>query len=181
VLTKWEQGLVAVLEVVEVEAYVPPSASTQWFGRKLREDESIKWYFVAKAGYGYPFTLSLIEALLTLPNVRRISGFGKVSDIPSEPTFFRAFAEFAEIGLGEKVDEALVAKWLKPELVGHTSRDATAIEGREKPLRKEPRQKATPRKGEQRDTRGQTCLERHSGQSAEEEFQELPVLCDRGT
>jgi len=50
VLTKWEQGLVAVLEVVEVEAYVPPSASTQWFGRKLREDESIKGSFVAKAG-----------------------------------------------------------------------------------------------------------------------------------
>ena len=30
-LTEKEQSLVAVLEVVEVEAYVPRSAGTQWF------------------------------------------------------------------------------------------------------------------------------------------------------
>lgn len=186
-LTEKEQSLVAVLEVVEVEAYVPRSAGQQWFGRKLRERESIARSFVAKAVYGYPFTRSLIEALRTSPNLRRICGFEKVSDIPSESTFSRAFGEFAASGLGGKVHEALVAKWLKPELVGHISRDATAIEGREKPLKKEPkrqavpRKKGRPRKGEQREPREETRLERQSGQSAQEAFQELPVLCDRGT
>ena len=142
---------------------------------------------MAKAVYGYPSTRSLIEALRTSPNVRRICGFEKASDIPSESTFSRAFAEFAGSGLGERVHEALVVTWLKPELVGRISRDATAIEGREKPLRKEPRKegpprkKGRPRRGEQRAPREQTRLERQSGQSPEEAFQELPAWCDRGT
>lgn len=125
---------------------------------------------MAKAVYGYPFTRSLIEALRISPSLRRICGFEQVSDIPSESTFSRAFGEFAASGLGEKVHEALVAKWLKRELVGHISRDATAIEGREKPLKKDPKRQAVPRKkgrpckGEQREPRGQTRLERQSGQ-----------------
>jgi Mrp family chromosome partitioning ATPase len=35
-----------------------------------------------------------------------------------------------------RVHEALVEQCVKPELVGHISRDSTAIEGREKPIKK---------------------------------------------
>jgi len=152
--------------LVEVERYVLRSASCQWLGRRLRERESIPRSFVAKAVYGYPFTRSLIEALETSPNLRRICGFDRPSAIPSESTFSRAFGEFAESGLGERVHEASVERCLKPELVGHISRYATAIEGREKPVKKVPKEKPAPKKrgrpakGEEREPREETRLQR---------------------
>jgi len=109
------------------------------------------------------------------------------SDIPSEATFPRAFAEFAEMGLGDRVHEALVEQWVKPGLVGHISRDATAIEARENPTAKPkppkaaPRKKGRPRRGEVREARAETRLQRQCRQSAPEALAELPVHCDVGT
>jgi len=140
---------------------------------------------VAKAVYGYPFTSSLIEALKTTPNLRRICGFRRVADIPDESTFSRAFKEFAETRLGERVHDALVERYLKPELVGHVSRDATAIVGREKPMKKPPKEKPAPKKrgrpakGEQRDPKEQTRIEKQVSQSVQQSLAELPVFCDR--
>jgi len=185
-LTDKEQQLISILELVQVEAFVPRSASDQWLGRKLLERESIARSFVAKAVYGYPFTRSLIEALKTTPNLRRICGFEEVSDIPSESTFSRALGEFSESGLGERVHDALVERCLKPELVGHISRDATAIKGREKPAKKPPKEKPAPKKrgrpaeGEYREPKEQTRLEWQCDKSVEEALKELPVFCDRG-
>lgn len=186
-LTDKEQQLVSILELVQIERFVPRSASTQWLGRKLRDRESIARSFVAKAVYGYPFTRSLIEALNTTPNLRRICGFVRVSDIPDESTFSRAFKEFSASRLGERVHEAMVERYLKPELVGHLNRDATAIKGREKPAKKPPKDKPAPKKrgrpakGEYREPKEQRRLERQVDQSAEEALRELPILCDRGT
>ncbi len=97
---------------------------------------------MAKSIYGYPTTRALIGALETTPSLRRICGFGKVSDIPSETTFSRAFAEFDESRFDERVHDALVKASLESDLVDHISRDPTAIEGREKPVKKSPNQKA---------------------------------------
>ena len=83
--------------------------------------------FVGKAVYGHPTTRAIIETLHASPNFRRICGFVMIGDIPSEATFSRAFKEFARFGLGERIHAALVARYVKPELVGHISRDATAI------------------------------------------------------
>jgi len=185
-LTEKEKQLVSTLELVLIERFVPKSSDTQWFGRKLRERESIARSFVAKSIYGYPFTSSLIEALKTTPSLRRICGFEKVSDIPSESTFSRAFGEFANSGLGERVHEALVERSLKMELVGHISRDSTAIVGREKPVKKSSKQKPVQRKrgrraqGEQAEPLEVKRLERQLHQSAEQALEELPVACDVG-
>jgi hypothetical protein len=185
-LTEKEQQLVAILELVQVERFVRRTAWGQWLGRKLRERGAIARSFVAKAVYGYPTRRSLIEALKTSPSLRRICGFDRPSAITSESTFSRAFAEFAETGLGERVHDAMVERFLKPELVGHINRDSTAIEGREKPAKKPPKEKAAPRKrgrlakGEERDPREQKRMERQRDQSAEEALKELPVLCDCG-
>src|SRR5208337_2603546 len=107
-LSEKEQGLVTMLEMIRIEKYVPRSASNQGMGRKLSERESIARSFVAKAVYGYPFRRSLLEALKTTPALRRICGFERVSDVPSESTFSRAFAEFAKSELGDRVHNALV-------------------------------------------------------------------------
>jgi hypothetical protein len=52
--------------------------------------------------------------------------------LPCEATFSNAFAEFARENLADRVHEAMILAHYKERLVGHVSRDATAIEAREK-------------------------------------------------
>ena len=88
---------------------------------------------------------------------------------------------------GNRVHDALVEKYLSQELVGHISRDSTAIIGREKPAKKEvkkpqkPLKRGRPAKGEKREVPVEKRLDRQVNQSAEEAISELPIVCDRGT
>lgn len=184
-LTEQEKRLVKVLELVLVEKYVPKSASTQWFGRPIKEREAIARSFVAKAVFGYQHTRSLINALSSAPNLRAICGFGLHGKVPSESTFSRAFAEFAGSGLGTTVHDALIKEHLSAELVGHVSRDATAIEGREKPVKKVKKAKVSnkrgrPARGELREPPEKKRIDVQRGQSAHDAIALLPVVCDRG-
>ena len=184
-LTGKERQLVSILEVVQIEKFA--GGLPRRFGRKPKERQALARALVAKAVYNHPHTRATIEALRATPVFRRICGFVTRADVPSESTFSRAFAEFAERGLGEKVHQALVAQWVTPELVGYISRDATAIEGREKPTAKPkppkpaPRKKGRPRRGEVREPKPETRVERQGRQSAPEALAELPVHCDVGT
>ena len=183
-LTDKEQQLVSILELLHIERFAGRAARR--FGRKPWERQALARAFVGKAVYNHPNTRATIEALRAAPVLRRLCGFVRRANVPSESTFSRAFGEFAEIGLGEKVHQALVAQWVTPELVGHISRDATAIEGREKPTAKPkppkpaPRKKGRPRRGEVREPKPETRLERQGRQSAQEALAELPVYCDVG-
>ncbi|MBT9163173.1 MAG: hypothetical protein DDT24_00077 [Chloroflexi bacterium] len=53
------------------------------------------------------------------------------------PALSRAFKEFADSDLGEKVHKALCEDHLSEELIGHISKDSTAIEGNERPQKEE--------------------------------------------
>ncbi len=184
-LTDKERQLVSILELLQIEK-VACQSWPQRFGRRKRERQAVARAFVGKAVYQHPTTRATIEALHASPNFRRICGFVRLGDIPSEATFSRAFGEFAHRGLGDRVHEALVARYMKPELVGHISRDATAICGREKPTARSrppkpaPRKKGRPRRGEVREPKPETRLERQCRQSAPEALAELPVHCDVG-
>jgi transposase len=134
-LTEQEQRLVTILEIVQVEKYVPKNAATRWMGRKPYEREFLARAFVAKAVYRLPTTRDLHHALQGTKNLRRICGFTDPGDVPSESTFSRAFAEFAASGLVPRTHDALVKEYLAGELIGHISRDSTAIVGREKPAK----------------------------------------------
>jgi hypothetical protein len=84
------------------------------------------------------------------------------------------------------VHDFLVKEHLGNELIGHISRDATAIVGREKPARKVkeakvPRKKGRPAKDETREPVEPKRLEVQRGQTAEEAIAGLPRACDRGT
>jgi len=189
-LTEKEIKLITILEILEIEKHLLWKSTTQIMGRKLKEREAIARSFVAKSVYGFSTTRALIEAITTAGSLRRICGFEYISCIPSESTFSRAFAEFAECGLGEKVHDELVKKHLKEELIGHISRDSTNIVGREKPIRKKneatkttkrtTKKKGRPRKDERRDTKELTRLERQQGKSFQEALNELPTNCDCG-
>jgi len=56
--------------------------------------------------------------------------------VPSAATFSRAFAAFAETALPSRLHEALIKESHADRLVGHISRDSTAIAAREKPVAK---------------------------------------------
>ncbi len=135
-LTDAEKHLVKILELVQIEKYVPVSASQQWLGRPIKERESLARAFVAKSVLRYQHTRGLRNALLSSPNVRMICGFISWQTVPSESTFSRAFAEYAKANLGTQVHDALVKEHLGTEIIGHVSRDSTAITGREKPAKK---------------------------------------------
>src|SRR6202035_4142785 len=65
--------------------------------------------------------------------LRRLCGWQRAGEVPSEATFSWAFAEFAASALPSRLHEALIQDTHADRLVGHISRDSTAIEAREKP------------------------------------------------
>jgi len=135
-LTEQEKRLVAILEIVQVEKYISNPAAYQWRGRKPLDRQSLARAFVAKTLYRIPTTRDLIRALQATKNLRRIFEFSAMGNIPSESTFSRAFAEFAVSELGAQAHNSLVQEYLTDELLGHISRDSTAIVGRDKPAKK---------------------------------------------
>ena len=72
----------------------------------------------------------LLDRLDTDVALRRICGWEKKSAVPSESVFSRAFAEFSDTQLPQRVHEALIRNTHHDRLVGHLSRDSTAIEAR---------------------------------------------------
>ena len=133
-LTEKQRLLVSILEMVRVEEFVPRFYGLR--GRKQKERAAIARSFVAKAVYKLPTTRCLLDRLLSDKRLVRICGWERGKDIPSESTFSRAFADFAQTQLPQRVHDALIEKSLSNELVGHISRDSTGIEGREKAKKK---------------------------------------------
>jgi hypothetical protein len=184
-LTEKQKDLILVLEVVEIEKYVT-HLNDSWTGRPPEDRCPLARSFVAKAVYNLDNTRMLIDLLYNMPPLRKICGFLRRNDIPSESTFSRAFAEFALSRLGDIVHEALVDAHLSNELIGHVARDATAIEGNEKPLKKEQKEKTRkkrgrPKKGEIREPKEKTRLVIQVNQSPSEALRDIPVSCDVGT
>jgi len=183
-LSQQETHLVKILEIIEIERHI--RRSRRWTGRPAAERRAIGRSYVAKAVLGYPHTRSLINELLARPNLRLICGFPRQVDVPSEATFSRAFAEFANHGLGTVVHDALVRDYLHGELIGHVSRDSTAIIGREKAAKKEKivkvaRKRGRPAKGEQLPAVEEKRLDRQVRQEPAVSLAELPMVCNRGT
>ena len=144
-LTQKQQDLVATLELVRIEELIPSGRGFR--GRPADDRAAVARAFVAKAVYQMPTTRALLDRLATDISLRRICGWERKHDVPDEWTFSRAFAEFSASRLPERVHEALVRKSYQDELVGHLSRDSTAIESREKPAKKAAPQSPRPSAG----------------------------------
>jgi hypothetical protein len=130
-LTPKLEKVIHILEWVWIEEFV--AASWCGVGRPPHERAWLANAFVAKAVLGLTTTIGLIERLTIDRALRRICGFALCKKLPSEATFSRAFDEFAEGRLAERVHEALIKELLGDELIGHISRDGTAIAARERP------------------------------------------------
>jgi hypothetical protein len=183
-LTEKQQELVTILEMIRIEEFI--YSSRGFPGRPPKDRTAIARAFVAKVVYNKPTTRALLDRLGTDSALRRICGWERKSDIPQEWDFSRAFAEFSKSRLPERVHEAFIKKSYEGELVGHNSRDSTAIGAREKPLKKEPVKKETvkrgcPKQGEER-VKPLTRIEKQaSGMSLADMLNDLPKACDVGT
>jgi hypothetical protein len=155
-LTETHKRVVTALEVAGVEAFVRVWPGLP--GRPPCDRAALARAFVAKAVIRLPTTVMLIDRLAVDKPLRRLCGWEHRGELPSETTFSRAFAEFACSALPCHLHEALIKQTYKDRLVGHISRDATAIEAREKPVKSAPpaastparpkRKRGRPRKGE---------------------------------
>ena len=182
-LTSKLEKVIHTLEWVRIEEFV----ESIWcgVGRPPHDRGALASAFVAKAVLGLTTTEALIERLKVDRALRRICGFSMWKRMPTAATFSRAFDEFAQAKLAERVHEALVVEHLGQALIGHISRDGTAIAAREKPARKEKREPAAPakrgrpRKEEVREPKLKT-IARQLGQSLTEMLAALPQACDRG-
>jgi hypothetical protein len=188
-LTEKQQQLVAILELVRIEEFLPCYYGYE--GRPQKTRPAIARSFVAKMVYNIDTTTFLLDRLKSDKNIRRICGWECVAQIPSEATFSRAFAEFAETELPQRAHKALIEKTLAGEVILHNSRDSTAIEAREKPQKKSadecPKKKTPNKKGRPKKSEEQpesepelTRIQKQRTMTLEEMLKELPTACDKG-
>lgn len=196
-LSKKQQQLITVLEVARVEDFIGYRGICA--GAPEADRRAIARAFVAKAVYNMTTNVHLRERLLCDKVLRRICGWERKDEVPSESTFSRAFKEFSESALASRVHEGLIKKHHSETLVGHISRDSTAIEGRErvcaeaKIKAKEKKvaesakkakgkaKRGRPKLGEKRPPKEQTRLEKQKTMTFHEMLADLPTGCDIGT
>ena len=186
-LTPKLEKVIHVLEWVRIEEFIESS----WcgVGRPPHERGWLANAFVAKTVLGLSTTVGLMERLTIDRALRRICGFRLCKKLPSEATFSRAFEEFAQSGLAQRVHEALIKEHLGGELIGHISRDGTAIEAREHPVRaktettvvKPAKKRGRPRRGEVRAPAKESPVHLQREQPLARMLRDIPRACDRGT
>jgi len=185
-LTERQKRLIAILEMIRIEDFIQrPIVGLP--GRPQEDRQAIARAYVAKMVYNIPTNVMLIEQLKNDVNLRWICGWEMRQEVPSTASFSRVFEEFAKMALPAKVHEALIERYESPRLVGHISRDSSAIAGREKPVSKEKaprprRRRGRPRKGEKHPKKEMKRLEQQlSGMSLDAMLAELPSACDFGS
>ena len=172
---------VTVLEFVRVERFLASFHALP--GRPQEDRAALARAFIAKAVFQLPTTRALIERLAVDRPLRRLCGWSRLGQVPSEATFSRAFNNFAESALPSRLHEVLIEKTMQGHLVGHVSRDSTAIKGREKPTPKLPakpkRGRGRPRRGEHRPKQHRR-LQRQPQMTLPQMLEDLPRACDVG-
>lgn len=179
-LTEKQQELITTLEVIRLENYL-------WYykggvGCPPADRIAIASAFVAKAIYNMGTTRILLDRIHSDISLRRICGWEHRHEIPSESTFSRAFAEFSKNQLPELIHETLIKEHLGNRIVGHLSRDSTAINAREKPEAKPKKTtENTSKKGEEHPKEKTRLQKQSEGMTLDEMREDLPRPCNVGT
>jgi hypothetical protein len=184
-LTQKDRQLVEVMGLIPLESFLDPY---RWCGIGCPPHERT-WLlraFIAKSIYEFPTTRALLEALSARPTLRRLCGWESAGEVPHESTFSRAFAAFSNDELPQKIHAAMVSEKRGQHLVGHVSRDATAIEGCEKPAPKPlaaPKvaaKRGRPAKGQERPPAAPKRLDLQPRRTLAENLADLPSSCGVG-
>ena len=184
------EELIRVLELARPETFAVVARPGSP-GRPAKDRRALARAFTAKSVFGLTTTVALIERLAWDKALRRICGWSRAGQVPDATIFSRAFKEFAKADLATRAHASLIERTHKGRLVGHISRDATAIEAREKPVKikveapVEPappkRKRGRPRKGEVVAKPEPRRLERQAGMTLAQMLADLPTHCNVGT
>lgn len=189
VLSDKGREFASLLELVRPGDHLRSSAALT--GRPCHGRAQILNALFLKSVENIPTTKGLIGIMRSDSSLRRLCGWDFASDVPSEATFSRAFAEFSASGVLDRIHDALIKNAYKEKLVGHISHDSTSIENRERPAAKKMEKGAKVKKKRGRKSKAEkeamkaeppaeTRTERQSRQTLDENVAELPKDCDWG-
>ncbi len=178
------QQFVRALAMLQLDGFV---AVRHGRGRPGHDRANLARAFLAKAVFHLPTTRALLDRLGCDRVLRRLCGWETVAQIPDETVFSRGFAEFAQSEFPQRVHAALIQRTQEERLVGHISRDSTAIEAREKAQPKPKPTAPAPRRSHHKSRKPKspeqmTRLDRQcSGMmNVDQMLAELPRICDVG-
>ena len=180
-VTNEHRTFIQMLQVIE--EFLPAcDRPGSLLGRKSYDEMAMIRSCLAKHFFNIATVTSLRNRLLSDPSLRQICGF---TVVPSEATFSRRYASYAQNRLMEQTLGPLVSSYLGGHIVGHISRDSTAIKAREKATntKKEVKPKGKrgrPKKGTEPRDRKQSVLEKQLAQSSEQAIGELNTICSWG-
>ena len=146
VFSSKEEKLMRILELAQIELYVSEVKITN----PPKHRKEIARAFIAKAVYNLQTTRDLIDRLKVDRVLRVICGWRYAHNIPSEAKFSRVAKELASSKIAAKAHQAFIEEYLSDTLFFYNSTDSTAIDVREKPLKKEKVPKVKKKRGRKR-------------------------------
>lgn len=178
-MTEPHGALVQALGLLQMDTFVRAGRRR---GRPAHNRANILRAFVAKAVFGLPHTRALLQRLQCDGALRRICGWESAGSVPDETVFSRAFSEFAATEIPQRVHAALIKRSYAEQVVGHISRDSTAIAAREKDQSKHKKKRVRASRRKNRTPEQMTRIERQGlpGTTMEQIMADLPQLCDKG-
>jgi transposase len=178
-LTEPHRAVLETLGLLQMDRFVETNRRR---GRPAHSRANILRAFVAKAVLGMPHTRALLDRLQSDAALRQICGWGSVSSVPDETVFSRVFAEFAATEVPQRVHTALIQRSYAEQMVGHISRDSTAIAAREKDQSKNKPKHQRASRSKSRTPEQMTRIERQClpETTIEQMMVDLPRLCDKG-
>lgn len=176
------KNLVSILELVRIENFITDTRFNG--GRPSKERIAIARAFIAKVVFKFRYTKQLVKYLKVDQQLRVLCGFDDFKKLPSEATFSRAFKEFANSSLPERVHQVLIKEVYKDQMVGHVVIDSTPLEVREKTVNKGSAKERRKMKDARRKAQKAGELNRRQQQLQEKNLDkminDLPKLCDKG-
>lgn len=129
-LNEASQLVASILALTPVGGFVQQLRSGT--GRRPKDRAAIASALIAKAVLNLATTRDLIERLRVDESLRRLCGWRQASEVPHESKFSRVFEQFATSELPQRLHAALIAQTQSQRLIGHISRDSTAVQARER-------------------------------------------------
>jgi Transposase domain (DUF772) len=129
-LSKPSRLLAAIVSLQPLARWV--SARRCYTGRRPCDRLCLATAFFAKAVYNLASTRHLIQRLHSDTSFRRLCGWERAEQVPTEATFSRAFNEFATSALPAQIHEALVRETQQERVIEYIARDSTAIPARQR-------------------------------------------------
>ena len=175
VLSSKESKLIKILDFAQIENNITVITITN----TPKDREEMARAFIAKSVYNMQTTRDLIDRLKIDRTLRVLCGWRYANAIPSESKFSRVFDELSQLCIAQKTHEQFIKEYLSDTLFMYNASDATAIELRQKPVKKpkeEPKVKrkpGRPKKGEKVEPKKPKILEQQKSMTDTEEMLSL--------